>query len=126
MFSPASDYEQGILDEFEDLTTVNTYEPAVIIQSGLRIADSPRLSVRLNNRGVGNIYEDKDFDPFIIKKNHDPISETKLWCKLNDYFYVGFHTRNTKRIPYKCDVIIGEEVLLESTIKDGTLNTTRS
>ena len=124
-YPEASDYEEAIADETQDLETVNTYEPATFENSGIRASDHPRLSVRLVNHGTGNIYQDRDFDPFIIKKNHDPISVETLWCTLNDTFYVGFHVRNTKRIPYKCDVLIGEEVVPERYIPEGTLNNER-
>lgn len=121
-YPEASDYAEAVMDETKDRETLNTYEPATLENSGIKAADHPRLSIRLQNRGTGNIYEDKDFDPFIIKKNHDPISVDKLWCKLNDVFYVGFHVRNTKRIPYKCDVLIGEEVIVKRDITEGVLN----
>lgn len=121
-YPEASDYEEAVMNESIDLEVVNTYEPATLENSGIRAADQPRLSVRLDNRGTGNIYEDKDFDPFLIRKNHDPVSVDTLWCKLSDTFYVGFHTRNTKRIPYKCDVLIGEEVTVLKAITEGAFN----
>ena len=125
-YSPVSDYEEAIIDEHADLDTVNTYEPATFANSGISLPQKAYLSVRLHNHGTGNIYQDRDFDPFIIKKNHDPISVDTLWCTLNDIFYIGFHVRNTKRIPYKCDVIIGENVVLQEDIKEGALNSSRN
>ena len=125
-FSDNPDYEEAIIDENQDLEIVNTYEPATLENSGIRASQKIYLSVRLQNHGTGNIFEDRDFDPFIIKKTQDPISVDTLWCTLNDTFYVGFHVRNSKRIPYKCDVIIGEELSPERLITEGVINNSRA
>ena len=121
---PESDYEEGDIEDFEDLVIVNDYEPASLENSGFTSHEKPKLNVTLHNRGTGNIYQDRDFDAFIIKKTKDPIgSGEQLWCNLNDHFYLGFHARNTKRIPYDVDVHIGEELNIESNIKEGVYNT---
>ena len=33
-----------------------------------------------------------------------------MYVRLNDSFYVGFHARNTRRLPYNVELTIGEEL----------------
>lgn len=125
-FDPSSDYEDAILYEALDndddgscgpnLTCINTYEPAQTPEAQFYAQNLPRLSVRVVNNGTGNMYVDKDFDVNLMQKSRRPIQEDVLWVTLNDEFYIVFHARNTKRIPYNVDLIIGEKVLNEEDI----------
>ena len=125
-FDPSSDYEDAIVYETGDSTDdgscgptivcMNTYEPAGTDGQGFYAQDDPRLSIRVVNKGTGNMYVDRDFDVNLMKKSRRPIQEDVLWCTLNDEFFVGFHARNTKQIPYNVDLIIGEQVINEKDI----------
>ena len=118
-----SDYEDSIIDETKDLVPdAQGYLPSTLNNSGPNISDKPRLSITLKNKGTGNIYQDKDFEAYVLNKRREPINDNLLWCDFDDYFYVGFHARNTKRIPYNVDVVIGNEVKLERNITTGELN----
>lgn len=32
-----------------------------------------------------------------------------MYVRMNDFFYIGFHARNTKRLPYNVSLVVGEE-----------------
>lgn len=125
-FDPSSDYEDAIIFESLDnnddgscgpnLTCINTYEPAQTPDSQFYAQNKPRLSIRVVNKGTGNMYVDKDFDCNLMQKSRRPIQEDTLWCTLNDEFFIAFHARNTKNIPYNVDLIIGEQILDEEDI----------
>lgn len=123
VYDPTSDYEESVIDPNSDLIIVNTYEPADTPDAQFYARNQPRLSVRVVNKGTGNIYVDRDFDVSLMQKSRRPIQEDTLWCSLNDEFYISFHARNTKRIPYDVDLIIGEQVINEEDIPStGVLN----
>jgi hypothetical protein len=125
-YDPSSDYEDAIIYELGDndddgscgpsLTCINTYEPAKTPADTFYAQDHARLSVRVVNKGTGNIYVDKNFDVNLMQKSRKPIQEDVLWVTPRDEFYVVFHARDTKRIPYNVDLIIGETVLNEKDI----------
>jgi len=132
-YDPQSDYAEAVLNEQadtgddnscgHDTVCINTYEPAADGDSSFYARSNPRLSIRVINKGTGNMYIDKDFDVNLLKKSRRPIQEDTLWCTLNDEFYVAFHARNTKQIPYDVDLIIGEQVINEEDIpKPAALN----
>ena len=125
VYDPSSDYEEGDLNETLDTETVNTYEPARFVQTKFASNDGPRLSVRLTNKGTGNQYVDKDFECNLVKKNKNPISKDLLWVRTTDTFYIGMHTRQTKKIPYNVELLIGAQISDEDEIDQtvGELNT---
>ena len=125
-YNPHTDYEDALiregLDNENDLScgsdTIcwNSFEPVKGSKESFYANSDARLSVRIVNKGTGNIYVDRDFDCNLMKKNRRPIQEDTLWCTLDDEFFIAFHARNTKRIPYDVDLIIGEKVINKSEI----------
>ena len=125
-FDPSSDYDDAImlesLDNNDDgscglnYVCINTYEPAQMPNAQFYAQNKPRISIRVVNNGTGNMYVDKDFDVNLMQKSRRPIQEDEMWVTLNDEFYIVFHARNTKQIPYNVDLIIGEKVLNEEDI----------
>ena len=98
---------QAYIDRDADLTTVNTFEPAKFIQNtAYNIADS-FLKVDLNNLKTGNKYIDSWLDVRLYKKNRDEHPYDVLYVGTNDFFYIGFHARNTKRLPYNVSCVLG-------------------
>ena len=100
-------YEQAEIYYDQDLTTVNTYEPANINNSILLNIVSAVVSVDLINLKTGNRYVDDWLDVRLYTKNREEHAYDRLYCGLRDHFYIGFHARNTRELPYNIQVDIG-------------------
>jgi len=81
----------------------------------------PKVSVRLDNLKTGNIYIDTWLDTMIYTKDGEMWPFDVMYLNPKDFFYVGFHARNTRHLPYNIDVIIGEEFLPDAGITDRAL-----
>ena len=104
-------YFTGTIDQTKDTSTINTYDPANIIRGGLaNLADS-YVSVDLENLKTGNKYIDSWFDVRLYSKTREEHPYDKMYVRMNDFFYIGFHARNTKRLPYNVKCVIGREYL---------------
>ena len=99
------------MDETKDLTTVNTYEPANFRASSLGLKPDAFISVDLKNLKTGNKYIDAWFDVRLYNKARQEHPYDKMYVHLNDFFYIGFHARNTRRLPYNVQCVIGQEYL---------------
>ena len=104
-------FQAAVIDENRDLTVVNTYEPATIEYGGLPRYASPRVSVELINNKTGNKYTDRDLDVRLYTKDKQEWAYDKMYLPSDDFFYIGFHARNTRRLPYNVSCRIGEEYL---------------
>lgn len=104
-------YQSAVIDEDRDLTTVNTYEPAKITYDGLPNYAAPRVSVELINNKTGNQYIDRDLDVRLYTKDRQEWAYDKMYIDKDDFFYIGFHARNTRRLPYNVSCRIGDEYL---------------
>jgi len=99
-------YYTAIMDPSKDLETVNTYEPAEI-NSKLANIPNPHVGVSLANLKTGNMYIDAWFDVRLYTKAREEHPYDEMYLPVNDYFYIGFHARNTKRLPYNVECLIG-------------------
>ena len=104
-------YYTGVLDETKDLTTVNTYEPALLSRQGVANLPDEYISVDLENLKTGNKYIDSWFDVRLYSKTREEHPYDKMYVRMNDFFYIGFHARNTKRLPYNVKCVIGREYI---------------
>jgi hypothetical protein len=104
-------YYTGVVDESKDLTTVNTYDPAIIRRDKLGNLFNAYISVDLENLKTGNKYIDSWFDVRLYSKTREEHPYDKMYVRLNDFFYIGFHARNTKRLPYNVKCVIGREYI---------------
>ena len=111
------DKDQGIyynaaeIDTSKDLTTVNEYEPANInLQQEIPLIYDPYISVDLKNLKVNNKYIDDWLDVRLYTKDRQEHAGDHMYVKLNDFFYIGFHARNTRRLPYNVELTVGEEL----------------
>lgn len=106
--------------KIETVPDQGTYEQAVFS------TDSPvnptagnwYISVEIFNHGVSNIHQDDWFDARIYSADRIEHPYTKAYLKHREFFYVGFHARNTRRLPYKVDVRIGAEVVRAKDVED--------
>jgi len=104
-------YLPSVFDESKDLVTVNTYDPAMLINNSLVTKPNAYVSVDLENLKTGNKYIDAWFDVRLYTKERQEHPYDKMYVRLNDYFYIGFHARNTRRLPYNVKCVIGQEYI---------------
>jgi len=104
-------YVQATTDDTKDLTTINTYVPAEVGENKLRGRSDAYISVDLSNLKTGNKYIDAWFDVRLYTKARQEHPYDKMYVRLNDFFYIGFHARNTRRLPYNVSCVIGSEYL---------------
>jgi hypothetical protein len=99
-------YAAAEIDKEKDLTIVNDYEPADILGNSLPYRRDAHISVDLENLKVSNQYIDSWFDVRLYKKNREEHPYNKMYVRMKDFFYIGFHARNTRRLPYnvKCEI----------------------
>jgi len=112
-------YVPAEVDATLDLTTVNTYDPAKILLNTLATKADPYISVDLENLRTGNKYIDAWFDVRLYTKEREEHPYDKMYVRLNDYFYIGFHARNTRRLPYNVKCVIGQEYI--SGLEEGAM-----
>lgn len=102
-------YESGYFNASQDNSTVNEYEPALVEFTGLPDVFKPKISINLENLKTGNQYIDSWFDVRLYTKNKEEHGFDKLYLNLKDSFYIGFHARNTRRLPYNVRCSVGDE-----------------
>ena len=104
-------YEAATIDRTKDLTIVNDYEPADIkLQQEIPLIYDPYISVDLKNLKVNNKYIDDWLDVRLYTKDREEHAGDHMYVRLNDFFYIGFHARNTRRLPYNVELTVGEEL----------------
>ena len=99
---------QAYVDNTIDKDPVNTFEPAAFLQNSAFGLSQAYVKVDLNNLKTGNKYIDSWLDVRLYKKNRDEHPYDVMYIAANDYFYIGFHARNTKRLPYNVSCILGQ------------------
>ncbi len=114
-FPTQNTYTQAVIDVNQDLITVNTYDPMKIINS-LPTYLQPYVGVSLNNLKTGNKYIDAWLDVRLYTKKREEHPYDLMYLPPNDFFYIGFHARNTKRLPYNVECLIGSSYLPKDEI----------
>ena len=109
--STINTYVPAIADPELDKTIVNTYDPAAVLRGSLSYKSDAYISVDLENLKTGNKYIDSWFDVRLYTATREEHPYDKMYVRLNDVFYIGFHARNTKRLPYNVKCVIGQEYL---------------
>ena len=107
--STVNTYQSALADPLQDLTTVNEYDPAALLRNSLARKSDAYVSVDLENLKTGNKYIDSWFDVRLYTANREEHPFDKMYVRLNDFFYIGFHARNTRRLPYNVKCVIGQE-----------------
>ena len=79
------------------------------------------ISVEIINNKTGNIYNDDWLDVRLYAKDRIEHPYSKMYVPLLEPFYAGFHARNTRRLPYDVDIVIGKEVKPLRLIEDQRL-----
>ncbi len=110
-----SNYVAATRDYTVDTTTVLGYDPAEFIRD-LSVVWDPMVSIDVDNKKTGNIYNDNWFDVRLYTKNREEHPFNEMFLKRKDFFYIGFHARNTRRIPYNVDCTIGNKYVSSTDI----------
>ena len=114
-FPLVSTYEQAVIDENADPTTVNTYEP-IAISNSLPAINNPYVGVQLSNFKTGNKYIDVWLDVRLYTKQKEEHPYDEMYLPANDYFYIGFHARNTRRLPYNVECLVGTKYIAKKDV----------
>ena len=94
-----------------DPSTVNDFVPAGTNRD-INFPFSPLVSIDLTNNKTNNIYNDSWFDVRLYTKERQPHPYDKMYVSpKDDYFYIGFHALNTRRLPYNVTCTIGTELI---------------
>jgi len=104
-------FMSAVLDPNTDLVSENDYDPVEVIKNRLGKKVNSYISVDLENLKTGNKYIDAWFDVRLYTKERREHPYDKMYVRLNDFFYIGFHARNTRRLPYNVKCVIGQEYL---------------
>ena len=99
---------QAFVNEEADKTTVNTYEPAQFLANTAFNLNSAMVKIDIKNLKTGNMYIDSWLDIRLYNKAREEHPYDVMYVGTNDYFYIGFHARNTKRLPYNIECDIGK------------------
>ena len=105
-------WDEAFLDFNVDLLPVDDYYPAEL-NNDLALVPRALVSVDLANLKTGNKYIDAWFDIRLYTKDRIEWAYDKMYVPTTDFFYIGFHARNTKRLPYNVNLKIGSELISE-------------
>lgn len=104
--------------EYLDIFDYGEYTPANILANKLTRKNLGIVSIDLINLKTGNKYIDSWFDVRLYTADREEHPYDKMYVSTNDFFYIGFHARNTKRLPYNVECIIGNEYVSSDEMTD--------
>jgi hypothetical protein len=76
------------------------------------------LSIDLKNLKTGNTYIDSWLDVRLYTADREEHPYDRMYIRENDFFYIGFHARNTRRLPYNVDCLVGDVYVREDSLTD--------
>nr|BDD43996.1 hypothetical protein 19 [Paracoccaceae bacterium] len=112
-------WDAAIVDYDFPCTTVNTYKcPEVLPDTLPNVGPDGYFSVDLINNKTGNMFNDDWIDVRLYSKTREEHAYNKMWVKPRDFFYVGIHARNTRRLPFDVSCVVGLEYTSYDAIPD--------
>ena len=114
-------WQPGEIDYFHNVPIdPDGYEQARIGNNTLPNLNGEKgyFSVSLINNKTGNQYIDNWLDIRLYTENREEHPYDKMYVGQFDSFYIGFHARNTRRLPYDVECIIGLEWVTYNEIDD--------
>ena len=109
-------WDEAVRDYSKDLLPIeNTFEPAEF-SNDLNYNLRPLVRIDLNNLKTGNKYIDAWFD-VRHKPNKEEHPYDVMYINPKGYFYIGFHARNTKRLPYNVSMTVDGKLFSEFDLK---------
>ena len=103
-------WESVLFDFEQDSFVENDYEP-VDVSTQFEFVPNGVVRVDLENLKTGNRFIDSWFDVRLYTKDRQEYAYDIMYVGVNDYFYIGFHARNTKRLPYNVRMTVGSEII---------------
>lgn len=110
-------WQKAIIDEDAVEGDAPTYEAAKMQKSELRKSNS-FISVYLINKQTGLKCNDAWLDVRLYNEGREEHPYNTMYVKASDSFYIGFHARNTRRLGYDVECVIGEEYISYNEIED--------
>ena len=96
------DYNKDTEDDDDgsclNVVCIDEYEPATMGADIIPALTSKYFKVELQNLKTGNKYIDAWLDVRLYNKNRDEHPYDVMYVKQGEFFYIGFHARNTKKI----------------------------
>ena len=118
---PAPYYVDALID-MGDFEYTDGYEEALIKEQYLPPLDSiPYVSIDLKNIKTGNKFVDSWVDARLYTSDREEHPYDEMYVSITDYFYIGIHARNTRRLPFDIECLIGEEYRTYESIEDRRL-----
>lgn len=103
-------WDKAEIDRGAACVTLNSYECPVILDNSLpKLGEDSYLSVDIINNKTGNKHNDNWLDTRLYSKTREEHAYDRMWVKAKDYFYVGIHARNTRRLPFDVSCVVGLE-----------------
>ena len=109
-------WDTAFTDYESDLNVVNTYDPALITNDGLDYVPNALVKINLTNLKTGNRYIDAWFETGLYTPDRRPYEYDTMFLPLKGYFYIGFHARNTKRLPYNVSMTVEDKLYSENDL----------
>ena len=108
---PGAPFWESVLFDFQqDLFIENDFEP-VEVSTEFAFVPNGVVRVDLENLKTGNRFIDSWFDVRLYTKDRQEYPYDTMYIGVKDYFYIGFHARNTKRLPYNVRMTVGSEII---------------
>ena len=108
---PGAPFWESVLFDFQqDLFIENEYE-AADVSTQFEFVPNGVVRVDLENLKTGNRFIDSWFDVRLYTKDRQEYAYDTMYVGVNSYFYIGFHARNTKRLPYNVRMTVGSEII---------------
>ena len=117
---PFYGYQQADIQPLEDRVPVNTYDPAEI-SGEVPLLDNPKIRIDVNNLKTGNIYIDNWLDVMVYTKRGEMWPFDTIYLNPKDFFYIGFHARNTRHLPFNVEAVVAGEFIDVSLIAEKEL-----
>ena len=103
-------WDESFADYQLDLAIENTFEPAEFTNE-LTFVPGAVLKIDLENLKTGNKYLDCWFDVRLYQKNREEHAYDTMYVPVGEFFYIGFHARNNKRLPYNVRMTVNGELI---------------
>ena len=103
-------WDEAVADYQLDLTVENTFEPAQFTNE-LNLVPGAVIKVDLENLKTGNKFIDAWFDVRLYRKDRQEHAYDTMYVPVGEFFYIGFHARNTKRLPYNVRMTVNGELI---------------
>ena len=108
-------FDPAEMDFAREFFPENSFEPTTL-NDNLDNIRHPVVSVSINNLKTGNKFVDAWFDVRLYTKDRIEHPYDTLYIDPKSYFYIGFHARNTRRLPYNVSMTVGDSYIAEQDL----------